>query len=432
MSKYFQSKVRVLDKTRWSALNGVNNQKLEREPRGLSDQRTCRVAGEKIHFSIPPWCASMLRSGLFAAVMACARAGPAAQKFGIGVYGDTPGSPELAIQLVSAAKLNGEGGWVTLYLCSWRTDNASCVNASTPSASPSDIELLQQAYSLNQTVVVRVGYPHVPRDHSDDGEHLHYQALAKAYSRIVASLPAPPRGQPLYVNVGNEFNACNEWRCSEKGGNITAAKMAEEVAGFYTDVSSALVSLRDTPGYGHLRVAHGALAEWQMTVCACNGSKMGYGQPGLVFLQGMLAARPGLFDHVDWLSSHAYPYSAPWGDPKAHRGLTYYRNESAAVGRPGLPVVVTETGWRREDDRGIGDAQQANWTSLAYEKVWLPDAQVVGVTPFLLAGKFWEGLGWPYVDVEGENLIPRAVYNATRRIRCATVGGVDCDGSQTV
>ena len=71
------------------------------------------------------------------------------------------------------------------------------------------------------------------------------------------------------------------------------------------------------------------------------------------------------------------PLFCPVGDPKAHRGLTYYRNESAAVGRPGLPVVVTETG-RREDDRGIGDAQQANWTSLAYEKVWLPDAQVVG------------------------------------------------------
>ena len=64
----------------------------------------------------------------------------------------------------------------------------------------------------------------------------------------------------------------------------------------------------------------------------------------------------------------------------------------------------------------------ANWTSLAFSEVWLPDEQVLGVTPFLLAGGFWEASGWLWVDSSGRRL----VYNQTRALRCATVGGVGC------
>ena len=52
-------------------------------------------------------------------------------KVGIGVYTDTTGSPPLAVQLDAARNLTGADGWVVLYLCSWRTTNASCVNEST-------------------------------------------------------------------------------------------------------------------------------------------------------------------------------------------------------------------------------------------------------------------------------------------------------------
>ena len=90
----------------------------------------------------------------------------------------------------------------------------------------------------------------------------------------------------------------------------------------------------------------------------------------------------------------------------------------------------------------------ANWTSLAYEQLWLPDDQVLGVTPFLLAGQFWEPMGWPWtssatiavtgaatrgdevvslrVVVAASRLEPRLVYNATRQLRCRVVGGAGC------
>jgi len=54
--------------------------------------------------------------------------------------------------------------------------------------------------------------------------------------------------------------------------------------------------------------------------------------------------------------------------------------------------------------------------------VWLPDAQVLGVTPFLLAGAFWQSSGWLWVDSSGRRL----VYNSTRALRCKIVGGNDC------
>eukprot|EP01052_Picozoa_sp_SAG31_P082849 SAG31_NODE_42945_length_269_cov_0.864706_2_plen_67_part_01 len=46
--------------------------------------------------------------------------------FGIGVYTDTPGSPVLEAQLDAAAELVGRGGWVTIFLCAWRTHATSC------------------------------------------------------------------------------------------------------------------------------------------------------------------------------------------------------------------------------------------------------------------------------------------------------------------
>ena len=70
-------------------------------------------------------------------------AGMPTNKFGIGVYTDTPGSPLLEAQLDAALNLvggggggtgdvSGAGGWVTLFLCSWRDGaSSSCMNAST-------------------------------------------------------------------------------------------------------------------------------------------------------------------------------------------------------------------------------------------------------------------------------------------------------------
>ena len=147
-------------------------------------------------------------------------------KFGIGVYTDTEGSPTTDVQLNATQQLVGRGGWVTLFLCSWRNGaSSSCMNASTTHDDASNKALLA-AYSRGINVVARIGNPYFVRDHADDasqGTHFNYSSLAAAYARLVASLPQPPAAtrddgvvtaSHLYVTVGNEFNACNEWRCS--------------------------------------------------------------------------------------------------------------------------------------------------------------------------------------------------------------------------
>merc|ERR1712216_1090473 len=152
-----------------------------------------------------------------------------------------------------------------------------------------------------------------------------------------------------------------------------------------------------------------------MGPCECGtGRPLGGGRKGLRFLEGMLSAVPGLYnsEYVDYLVSHPYPYSlAPWGTDKALRGLTYYRNESETVGQPGIPALLGETGWHRSSERG-------EWTVLAYQQLWLPDTQVLGVCPFLLAGPFWDAAGWPWMNISTTGaLVPLPVFNATKQLR---------------
>lgn len=77
--------------------------------------------------------------------------GGVANKYGIGVYTDTPGSPSLDVQLDAAAELVGPAtatsspGWVTLYLCAWRIGPLSCVNRTT-THDPASSHALSLAY----------------------------------------------------------------------------------------------------------------------------------------------------------------------------------------------------------------------------------------------------------------------------------------------
>ena len=166
--------------------------------------------------------------------------------FGIGVYTDTPGSPSFDDQLDTALDLVGRGGWVTIFLCSWRTHTTSCVNRST-THDPTSSAMLQAAYDRGLNVVARIGNPYTIRDHADDSTRSSLRQLGSAYARLVASLPAPPPGsRPLYVQVGNELNACNEWHCSDPPNvTMTGEEMAMEVAAFTRDVAISLIPLRN-------------------------------------------------------------------------------------------------------------------------------------------------------------------------------------------
>ena len=311
--------------------------------------------------------------------------------FGIGVYTDTPGSPQISDQINLASSLTGRGGWVVLYLCAWKDPNHSCVNRST-THDPRSNEMLEMAYSKGLNVIARIGNPYYVREHSDEGSnYTSYKGLAKAYASLVGSFPMPPGDRnKLYVQVGNEFNACNEWRCKagSSSSSISALDIAKEVGGFYSDVLESLIPIRDKHR-GKLMLGHGAIASWFKSPCQCGtGQPQGKGQLGLNFLKMMIHMYPKLYTNVDFLSSHSYPFSQqPYGTPKAMRGLSYYRNESIVIGRPIIPVHVTETGWRRLN---VSFVEQAQWMVNAFKNLWISDNQVLSICPFLLAGEFWD------------------------------------------
>ena len=221
------------------------------------------------------WHADHVRSISTPSALGAGVSSAANSKFGIGVYTDTHPVAPYQQQLTDAAALVGEGGFVILYLCSWRRDGRSCMNASTTTVEPGDRAMLLDAYAKKLRVVVRLGYPEVVRDHADAGDdRARYTNLGAAYARVVASLPPPPSAVPLlYVHAGNEFNACNEWRCSSGAAqNMSSATMAAEVAGFYNDLERAMAPL--LPKLKHIRYAHGPIANWNNA-----GTSIIYGIP---------------------------------------------------------------------------------------------------------------------------------------------------------
>ena len=69
----------------------------------------------------------------------------------------------------------------------------------------------------------------------------------------------------------------------------------------------------------------------------------------------------------------------------------HYRAQLSATGRPSLPVLISETGWRTHDD-----AENAASTVAALRDEWLPDPRVASVIPFLLTScvAVVPGLAW--------------------------------------
>ena len=214
------------------------------------------------------------------------------------MYTDTPGSPPVEAQLDTALRLVGRGGWGTLFLCSWRTHTTSCLN-STTTHDPASAAMLRAAYSRGLNVVARIGNPYAARDHADDSSRTSYTQLGAAYARLLTSLPPPPHdAPPLYVQVGNELNACNEWQCTGPSNtSMSSQQMATEVASFARDVAAALAPLRrgQHPSWpaGRLQLAHAPISDWDTSPCQCGTqAPQGPGRSGLEFLKAMLAAVP--------------------------------------------------------------------------------------------------------------------------------------------
>ena len=81
--------------------------------------------------------------------------------------------------------------------------------------------------------------------------------------------------------------------------------------------------------------------------------------------------------------------------PVGRAGAVHYRTQLNATGRPSLPVLISEAGWKGHDE-----AAKAASIVAALQEEWLPDPRVEGVTPFLLADEsasVFAKAGWLWI-----------------------------------
>jgi hypothetical protein len=319
-----------------------------------------------------------------------------------------------------AANLAGPGGYVLLIFAD--------ITPSRHTADDSWKQSIQGAYDRDLIPVVRMAPPWGDRRVRNMGESpTSYKGLAKAYHDVIADLPKRA-GWPLYVEVHNEPNLCPEWACDASVGSIDEATMASEYAHMLSDVADGLAPLKA----GGVRVMNGALAPGGVLSCVCGTDQYTGGTTGLTFLSKMASAVPGVFDKLDAFASHAYPakgegygFFCPIAEDTP--GLLYFEKELSAIGKPGLKVLVTETGWSTKGDSGSGcpdstREQVASYTVAAYQQIWETHPSLLGVTPFMLRDPSWDTFGW--TDPAGS---PYPVYNAVRARRCSLPGAKGCN-----
>jgi hypothetical protein len=221
---------------------------------------------------------------------------------------------------------------------------------------------------------------------------------------------------PRLIVVGNEPNHGNEW-----GGMPNPT----EYARFLGDVAGAL---------------HG----WDAGVVVLNAGIDPHtphtnnqpfpDQNGMAymdsesFLQGMLDADPAIFNKIDAWASHPYPlgpFSAPPHQQTFHidylngasnpqhldpptgifnRGIQGYEWELWWLeqhGITGLPVYITETGWRFSDT--LPPAQVATYLDEAWQ-VWQQDSRLEAITFFAFNGdpaEWGDHTNWVVLDEQG-------------------------------
>lgn len=340
-------------------------------------------------------------------------------RFGIGLVG--PGDTQ---QLDLTADLAGPGGWIKPIF--------DGVVPGMAGPKPEWIERVRDLYARELVPVVRFapdwGDRRV-RNQSDPGsDGLRYTALAASYVAIVRGLPIP-EGRRFYVEVHNEPNLCYEWSCDRgrfEGDRIPSERIALEYASMLRDVADALHALGDP----RIQVVNGGLAPGGVRWCECVGPGEGgfeAGNTSADFLRQMAAGVPGVFDRIDAFASHAYPAEGEgWGFfvpyERAGPGLRWLERELAAIERPSLDVLLTETGWpATHGGHTFGSREDvARWTRAAYEGFWLEHPNVRAVMPFILLdrGGSWDGFAW--ASPGGE---PYPVFQEIRNLRCARIPG---------
>ena len=316
------------------------------------------------------------------------------------------------------SKLAGPGGWF-LVIFADITPNRTSADASWKSS-------IQQAYAKDLIPVIRMAPPWGDRKVRNMGESpTSYKKLAQAYKAVIQDLPKRS-DWPLYVQIHNEPNLCYEWECDSSAGTLSDKTIASEYAHMMRDVADALHSIGDP----RIKVLNGALAPGGVAWCQCGTSNFAPGTLASTFLTQMNQAVPGVFDKIDAFATHSYPAKGEgWGFfvaySEAMTGLKYFEKELAAINKPNMKVLITETGWPTTWEGGINWSrdQVAGFTVDAVKNVWTTHPNVLGITPFILRdGGNWDKFAWTKPDGA-----PYPVYTKVRAHRCAQAGAKNCN-----
>lgn len=268
-----------------------------------------------------------------------------------------------------------------------------------------------------------------------------YTSIARRYAQFIAQLDWPTPDH--YIIIGNEPNNGHEW-----GGKPDPAAYAR----FLLDVAAAIRALdpdaRIMNAPLDLFIPHTGSVPFENGVYTMDAES---------FMAGMVAAEPDVFFTLDLWASHAYPLGAfiapPWeqeygfhrlNDARAphsppppagiyNRGINGYHWELwklASYDVRGLPVMITETGWRKRESTEPaatdinGDLPDAETAAVYFDlafygnpgrypnfptsgwTAWNEDPVVVAVTPFAFNGDplQWGHSNWLKLDLQGNIL----------------------------
>lgn len=265
-----------------------------------------------------------------------------------------------------------------------------------------------------------------------------YDDMAQAFKRVVAGLPRRD-GHLLYVEIWNEPNLDLEW-----GGQANPVEYAQ----FLVATAAAVRSLGDS----RIVLMNGGLSPG--VAYSASG-----GYDWLGFIDAM-ATVPGALDSFDVWSSHAYPGNRPpeqnlhVGNITGYRELTIdaFRLELerlALQGRPGVDVLITETGYALGacDFCGIyglpqiGEANRADYMVRAYRDWWNRWPEVRGVCPYQLKDSYGQWAVWDWIghqQYDAVRAMDKTVAPAPRVLTLrfeATAGSMSgtfpCDASVT-
>lgn len=268
------------------------------------------------------------------------------------------------------------------------------INAQTAGPLPCWVYFVNAAYDRDLIPVLRLqgeyGGPYWRKPDPDPGGG--YATYAAALKRVVAGLPRR-EGRPLYVEIWNEPNLGVEW-----GGAPNPA----EYGRFLVDAAAAIRSLNDP----RIVILNGALSP---------GGEYNH----LEYIDA-LAQVPGALQAFDVWASHPYPGNRPpEQNLHANPELPYpwltidsYKQELerlAARGRPGLRVLLTETGYQlgTRDLEWLGlpeidEGRRADYIARALRDYWSRWPEVIGVCPFELVDPAhdsrWRAWDWLYPD----------------------------------